>query len=42
MATLTGPGKIYITSMNFSKWHRVLSPSLGTSSSSSKEHEAPE
>lgn len=28
MGTLRGPGKIYITSMNFSKWRRVLAPSL--------------
>ena len=28
MAVLQGPGKIYITSMSFSKWHRTLAPGL--------------
>jgi uncharacterized protein (AIM24 family) len=44
MATLTGgaePGKIYITSMNYSKWHRVLNPGI-TGSGQKEQHEAPE
>ena len=28
LSVLTGPGKIWITSMNFHKWHRVMAPPL--------------
>mmetsp|Transcript_13470 Transcript_13470/g.17444 ORF Transcript_13470/g.17444 Transcript_13470/m.17444 type:complete len:261 (+) Transcript_13470:26-808(+) len=28
MATLAGPGKIWITSMSFSKWYRTLQPTI--------------
>ena len=40
MATLSGPGKIYITSMSFPKWHRVLAPHLqvGIDTRPSREH----
>jgi len=33
LAALHGPGKIYITSMNFKKWHNVLAPSYVASRS---------
>eukprot|EP00613_Pedinella_sp_CCMP2098_P009143 CAMPEP_0171648550 /NCGR_PEP_ID=MMETSP0990-20121206/36198_1 /TAXON_ID=483369 /ORGANISM="non described non described, Strain CCMP2098" /LENGTH=278 /DNA_ID=CAMNT_0012226145 /DNA_START=15 /DNA_END=852 /DNA_ORIENTATION=- len=28
LATFTGPGKIYITSMSFAKWHKTLAPNI--------------
>jgi uncharacterized protein (AIM24 family) len=45
MATLRGPGKIYITSMPFRKWHRTLAPHLsdrGGGNHNAEETGAPE
>jgi uncharacterized protein (AIM24 family) len=39
MASMSGPGKIYITSMSYRKWHTVLDPGFA-SSAKAKEQEA--
>jgi len=39
MATLTGPGRIWITSMSFPKWYRVLAPKLGEGKTKAIEEE---